>query len=311
MAQLRLIRPINLLIIGVTQSIIYFCYLIPLFSIYEITPSLDPIHFILFISVTILITASGYVINDICDEEIDKINKPDKVIVGKLISKQASWRYYYAILSMGAILSAYLAYHVAVLPLFLIYPVACIGLYWYAIKLKKSYLVGNLIVATFCAFVPGVVIFAERHGISLVIESYFSAKTIYTLLTLYFYMVFAFLTNMMRELVKDMQDMQGDQTFGAKTVPIVSGLAFSKVLTNTFTVITFLSVLTLLYWLIKINAAVPAVISIIFILIPLIALFVSLRRAESSFQFSEISSTIKMIMGFGLILLYVLSTIIY
>ena len=94
MAFFRLIRTPNLIIVAITQALLYFNVLIPVYKEYEIRPQLDLFLFACFTFVTVCITAGGYIINDLLDQEADASNKPEKQIVGKDISEQvAGWLY--------------------------------------------------------------------------------------------------------------------------------------------------------------------------------------------------------------------------
>ena len=231
---LRLIRPLNLVIVAFTQYLLEFLILVPVFEMNGIAPILDMPRFLLLVTSTVLIAAGGYVINDIEDVEIDRINKPEKQIVSQSLSVRSAWIYYFSLFIIGFIISLYLAIYINNLPLLGIYPAAWILLALYSKYFKKMPLIGNLTVAFFCAFVAGIVWFAER-------DAYFSlANTAsqekiegFEKLTIVFgiYMFFAFITTLYRELIKDMEDYQGDAENGCRTLPIVLGMKMTKAFT--------------------------------------------------------------------------------
>ena len=227
---LRLIRPLNLVIVAFTQYLLEFLILIPIFEMNGISPILDMPRFLLLVASTVLIAAGGYVINDIEDVEIDRINKPEKQIVSQSISVRSAWIYYFSLFFIGFVISLYLAIYINNLPLLGIYPAAWLLLALYSKYFKKMPLIGNLTVAFFCAFVAGIVWFAER-------DAYFSLAEVggesFDKLTTIFgiYMFFAFITTLYREIIKDMEDCQGDKENDCKTLPIVLGMQRTKGLT--------------------------------------------------------------------------------
>ena len=227
---LKLIRPLNLVIVAFTQYLLEFLILIPVFEMNGVAPILDMPRFLLLVASTVLIAAGGYVINDIEDVEIDRINKPEKQIVSQSMSVRSAWIYYFSLFFIGFVISLYLAVYIDNLPLLGIYPAAWLLLALYSKYFKKMPLIGNLTVAFFCAFVAGIVWFAER-------EAYFSLQKIgeegFDKLTIIFgiYMFFAFITTLYREVIKDMEDFQGDKENDCKTLPIVLGMKMTKVFT--------------------------------------------------------------------------------
>ena len=105
----RLIRLPNLIIVAVTQGLIYYQLLHKTFRKYSLSGTFNSYEFVLFAVATILITASGYIINDIYDIETDRINKPDKRIIQVHLSVSNAWKIYFSIIITGALISLYLA----------------------------------------------------------------------------------------------------------------------------------------------------------------------------------------------------------
>jgi len=195
---LKLIRWPNLIIVGLTQALLFYCLLLPAFQQIKIQALLDLPHFILLIISTIFIAAGGYIINDIIDYPTDMINKPEKVIVEQKIPLQSAWNFYYATIVIGLLISLYLAFHVGNLPLVLIFPTSVFLLWQYSRSWKKRVLIGNVTVSVFCAMVAGIVLFAERHSFSQLIKQ---APEVAHACALVFaaYVIFAFLSTMFRE----------------------------------------------------------------------------------------------------------------
>ena len=225
----KLIRWPNLLIVLITQCLIYFNLLLPAFKRYHIQPQLDHIQFIIFVLVTLLITACGYIINDLVDQKTDAINKPEKKIIGPRISEQiASWLYI-TLAILGFFLALYLAFATDNLEWIFLYPLATIFLIVYSTHLKQRPLVGNLIVAFLCSGVTGVIWIAEMESLVTLADK-LPVLTNKILTILAWYMVFAFFATLFREIIKDLQDIEGDKAAGCKTIPIVWGIQKAKLL---------------------------------------------------------------------------------
>ncbi|MEL6987010.1 MAG: UbiA family prenyltransferase, partial [Bacteroidota bacterium] len=148
---LNLIRWKNLLLVAITQYAIRAIILLPCFKSEQILPHLNEWQFLSLVISTLLVAAGGYIINDYYDIEIDKINKPKQVIIGKKITKRMAIFIYSFITVIGLILSITLAIQLDKLILLPIYPTAVLLLFLYARNFKKLALIGNLIVAAFTA----------------------------------------------------------------------------------------------------------------------------------------------------------------
>ncbi len=177
--------------------------------------------FVIFTLITVIIAGSGYVINDYYDEEIDKVNKPKKWIVGNIWSRKEVLKLYFLLVSMGAVLSIFLAIRLSLFPFLFIYPIAIFGLWLYSYALKCMPIIGNLWVSLFCA---GVVLVIALPDFLTDRQDAISPHLIY-------YAIFAFLTTWYREIVKDIEDVEGDKLVGCFTFPVRFGIMASKWLT--------------------------------------------------------------------------------
>lgn len=303
---LQFLRLPNLIIVALTQYLLYFLLLRPYFETYQIPLSLDAFHFFLLVLTTILIAASGYVINDILDYKIDQFNKPEKVFINNQISISRAWQLYYFIIGLGGVISIYLAIHVNQFPLFFIYPIAVFLLWAYSKYFKKGVLIGNIIVSVFCAFVAGIVLFAERKAFFLLNEQ---NEEIGFRVGLLFggYLLFAFLSTMFREIIKDIEDIEGDRKMNCRTLPIISGIKVSKIIAFSFGIILFILIIFFNLWLFENNEFFGLLYSILGIVFPLGFAFWKLKSAESQKQFHQLSQLSKFIMLSGLILLIIIN----
>lgn len=296
-----MLRPKNLLIIGFAQYILY------VYIIKELVrePSLDIFLFTLLSLDTMLIAAGGYIINDIIDFEADVLNKPHNVYFKSGENKQEGWWYYIIVLIMGLCLALYIAIKIQNLPLVGIYPVACVLLFAYSYKFKNTVLTGNVFVSIFVAMVSGIVFFAERHAISGIQDISLKNRIVEILVV---YMIFSFLINLIREIIKDVEDIVGDKSTGYMTFPIKYGSSTAVKLSLFLIVITILLVIIWLFY-----SSIPMDLRIksfftLFIIMPLIVIIQILAKSNTKKNFSKISRILKLIMVAGLAGLVLISS---
>ncbi len=305
---IRLFRWPNLLIVVLTQWLVYDL-IRQQFSLYDIPILLDPIHFGLFILSTLIITAGGYLINDIFDYDIDLINKPERQVIGRVISiGQAQWLYH-GLNSLGFLLSFYLAYHISNLPLVLIYPVAVALLYWYSWRGKRAGASGNLVVALFCAFVAGIVFFAERAGFVAYLQIAESPQILKDILI--FYSLYAFISTLLREIVKDTEDMAGDRAADCRTIPIRYGVSNAKKVAISLAIaLLILSIYWSIYQIQVLANWWGLGFVILLILGPNLFVLYLLRLARQTADFSRLSRWTKYLMAAGILYLIFLKIIL-
>ena len=148
-ASLRLIRFQNLLIIALTQYFIRFAFT----KTFLPFPALSNLEFSLFVFTTILITAAGYIINDIYDVETDRINKKSKLIIGVHFQAKTAIIWYSVFNLVALALGVYLAILIGK-PLYSLIFVYCIFFLWrYSKSMKKAFLIGNIHIAILTALV--------------------------------------------------------------------------------------------------------------------------------------------------------------
>ncbi len=225
----NLIRPINLAIILATQYLLHYLVFIPILNIYGKYSTLDHIHFFLLSLSTVLIASAGYIINDYYDVGIDKINKPDKVIIGNKIKEKYAFNLHLILNTIAIIIGFYLAWTAGNIKLGFIHVVIAGMLWFYANSYKKQFIIGNLVIAGLSAMVIVTVtlfesiIFKGKTASDLYAVSGLLSMTIA-------YTLFAFFVSLVREIIKDIEDVKGDRAYNAKTLPIVLGIGKSKII---------------------------------------------------------------------------------
>jgi 4-hydroxybenzoate polyprenyltransferase len=303
-AFLRLIRFPNLVIVVFTQYVIQYFILIPALEKTQLSPALPFFQFSLLVLSTLFIAASGYIINDVIDMKIDQLNKPHKIIIGRLISPTKAMKLYWAMVTIGFLNSIYLAIYIHDLGQLLIYPLAIFLLWTYSAYFKKSVLFGNLIVSIFCAFVAGIVLYAERENFRHLAEKNSLLGNNIWNITIN-YMIFAFLTTLFREIIKDIEDIEGDTKTGCKTLPIVAGIKQSKAIAGGIGLWFLYFILELHSKDLNQNAWTHLLVSFLLITLPTIIALILLIKASTKNDFHRLSLLTKGIMLSGLIYLVI------
>jgi len=315
---LRLIRYKNLLIIAVTQYLMRYCIINPILKVSGLELQLDHFHFILLVLSTILITAAGYVINDYFDTGTDMLNRPETVLVGKKINRKMAMLIHILLSILGISIGIYLSFKIHILALGVAYILASGVLWFYSTTYKRQFLIGNLIVAIFTGMVPFVVALFE---VPLLNQQY---KEVLLHLNMNFnnilgwvggFSFFAFLSTLVREITKDIEDFKGDRAFGRNTIPVVLGIRTSKIIIvcligfNIFSLLFIyfkhllynnngqIDFLTLSYFL-------------VLLIIPFIILAYLVIKAEEKEHYHRASLLTKLIMLAGILYSLVASIII-
>jgi 4-hydroxybenzoate polyprenyltransferase len=282
-ALLQITRANNLLMMLVTLAISYYCltdYLTP-------EDLLQP-RFLLLCACVVLTAAAGYIINDYHDINIDLTNKPNKVVIGKIISRRWAMLLHFIFNGLaflgGFYLSSYTGLMVAV----------CMVMLWlYSVHFKKQFLSGNLLVGALSAFVIAILPLFNQQ-----ISSYL----------VWVYALFAFGISLIREIVKDAEDLRGDSKFNCKTLPIVLGVRKTKkVLIG---LVLMYTILLFAHTFIA-NSLIPfrhsygqifyTFYMLLFVVVPLIITTYLLLKADVKSDFSRLSTLYKVIMLSGLL----------
>lgn len=313
---LRLIRLPNLLIVALTQYLLQYIILVPELSRLGQPPVLPRFEFSLLVFSTVLIAASGYIINDIEDVEIDRINKPEhKRIVGRVYPLSMSWLFYWTLVILGFGISLYLALFINDFVQLAIYPVAVLLLWAYSRWFKRQFLIGNLVVAAFCGFVAWVVFYAQSLSVLNIRTYSFTTFLNFTenslleqsdtvRMAFMGYAVLAFASTLFREIVKDLEDAQGDAAMNCRTLPVVLGVSQGRNIA--FLVGSFFLLLVLFFsWILR-GSFLKILILNITISLPILYVLFLLWRAQEKKDFARVSKLAKLIMLSGLIFILIM-----
>lgn len=292
----KLIRWQNLLFIILTQALFYFCVYK---SLYKGEDSL--FQFIWLVVASVLIAAGGYVINDYFDLNIDQVNKPNENVLNTVINRR--WAIlYHLFLSFSGIMATAIAVSFSKWYL-IIANVICVLLLWlYSTSFKRQLLIGNIIISLLTAWTVLILFFAK-----VPFNSAFGATEILTVKFFriaFMYAGFAFIISLIREAVKDVEDIEGDRRYNCKTLPIVAGITGTKIYTSVWLIVLIAALTILQLYVLQFGWWWPVIYSTLFIIIPLIYFFARHYRAITTQDFAQLSRLAKWIMLAGIVSMF-------
>lgn len=279
----QLIRFPNLLLMMLTQVLAFYCLSNP----YTITQISDT-RFVLLVAATLLVAAGGYIINDYMDVKLDLVNKPLKVVVGQKISRRKTMLLH-LVVNLMAVAFAWQVGKSVLLGVCL----AAFFLWMYSAHLKRTFFWGNLLIAFLSAFVV---------CINYVFDQSINGVLVFT------YSFFAFATTLIREIIKDTEDMRGDSKFKCTTIPIVLGVRKTKTILTTATVALLLSLMVFIgyypagyqfYHTTSRGALLMHMLLLVFI--PMLVMIYLIVVADTQSDFKRLSWVSKLIMLTGIL----------
>ncbi len=294
MKYLKLIRYQNLLMLALMQLLFRFGFL----KLQNIPLALSDWQYYLLVLSTVLIAAGGYVINNIFDQATDNENKPNQVVIGKGISETAAYNLYIALNIIGVAIGFYLSNVINKPGFAAIFIMIAATLYFYATSLKQMLLVGNIVVAlllSFSVIIIGVfdLFPVTNPGNQPIMANLFSILIDYS--------IFAFIINFIREIVKDLEDVNGDYNQGMNTLPIALGISRTAKVVFVVSIIPFaLVVYYIKTYIFANNLYIATIYSLVTIVAPLLYFTLKMATAEKTKDFHHLSTILKLIILFGL-----------
>jgi len=318
---IKLIRWPNLLIVALTMILMRYAVIEPLIS--KITVVLNtgsgeeiPLSlqfpwydFLILVLATLFITAGGYVINDYFDIKTDLINRGE-VIVGNKIPRRQAMMWHNILNIAGVAAGFYISWKAGYFWMGILFLVVSGLLYFYSASYKRQFLIGNLVVALLAAMVPMLVAVYEWPALY---RYYAVNAVIQPQLGLVFYWtggfaIFAFLTNLTREVIKDIEDFEGDMAYGRNTIPVVTGTLTARTISVLLIVIT----IGLLYvvWHFFLNDIITLIYISCAIVIPLLFVVYQLVVSVNKKQLHNASRFMKIVMIAGVLYSLVVKVIL-
>jgi len=305
-AFLKLIRVENLVIVILTQTFLHYLVFQKIFTEANIPTNIYIKLFGLIVISTVLIAAAGYIINDYFDVKTDLINHPETVVLDKTIKRRWAIILHITFTALGILLGMYTALKTGYLRLALFHILTATALWFYSTHFKKQLLVGNIVVSLLTAAVPFITFVFEIAYLQKTIPE-FAANHIPVILTAskitLIFCLFAFITSLAREIIKDMEDVHGDKATGGKTMPISWGMQTSKTVCFFLIFITIILLLVVIYNTIKYKGELittPNMYILFGLVCPLITLLYMVITANSPKQFKHASLLLKLIMLLGI-----------
>jgi len=300
----RLIRWPNLVFIALSQSLFYYCIIVPSLPVnyYQLPYSLSqPLFFLLMIA-SVFIAAAGYIINDYFDINIDQVNKPDKMVVEKIIKRRWAIVLHWVITTVGLIITLYVSFKTSFI--IIIANVLCTLLLWfYSTTFKKKLLSGNIIISLLTAWTVFVLYFATNNTYHF---SFNFSPDIFAAMNRIFkfavmYAGFAFIISLVREVVKDIEDIEGDAKYNCKTMPIVWGVPSSKVFAGVWLVVLIGALCIIQFYALQLRWWLTSVYCLLMVVLPLVWILRKLYTAQNTGQYHQVSRVIKLVMLSGIL----------
>jgi len=297
----RLIRFQNLFFIALTQFMFYYCIILPLSANGNAIFTFDNIVITQIIIASVCIAAAGYIINDYFDLNIDRVNKPQKLVIETVISRRWAIFWHLFLSAIGIVLTGIISSKIHN-PFLTFYNIVAVLLLWfYSTSYKKQLLTGNIIISLLTSWVIVVlyVIVQPLMFLNSNVANFSFASTIFKFTALY--AGFSFIISIIREVVKDLEDRMGDEKYGCKTMPIVWGVQASKVFIMVWLIVLIAALLIVQIYALQLTWWWAALYGFLFTIIPLIIAVRILKKAENPSDYHKVSSLIKWIMLSGIL----------
>lgn len=295
-AFLKLVRLPNLFFIALTQALFQFCIYQPMYK--GVVPSNDLLHFIFLSLASVLIAAAGYIINDYFDINIDEVNKPGRMVVDKVIHRRWAIAWHFMLNSAALILTILALPFLEKWYLILANMFSMALLWFYSTSFKKKLLIGNIVISILTAWTILLIFFSKVNledaigGGSVDHHKFFRFAFLYA--------GFAFVITIIREAIKDMEDMPGDAKYGCRTMPIKWGINATKVYTAVWLVVLIALIIVLLVYILIFKWWLLIAWGVFAILIPLIIVLLKLKAAVTQSQYHQLSNMVKFVIFTGI-----------
>lgn len=300
---LKLIRIPNLVFIAFIQFIMRQAVIIPILQMFGFDAAIPTDGLWLLMAATVLIAAGGYVLNDYFDIKIDQINRPDQLIITRTVSKKQAMNYYQILTGLGLIAGLILSFWTKSFTLGFMFVVITGLLWFYSASYKRQLIIGNIIVAFMAAMAVLIVAineiaFLELSYGKLVFETPIPSH-IYAWVGSF--AIFSFLTTWIREIIKDIQDENGDRELECRTMPIKWGVATTKIFIYCLVAITIALLYLLTLFFVPFTGNLTLQFISYGIVLPLIVLVYLLSKAKSTTEYAQASTLLKFTMLIGVL----------
>lgn len=314
-AFLKLIRLPNLLIIALTQYMIRLCLVEPGLNRSLMYVQMSDLEFALLVLATVFVAAGGYVINDYFDVRIDNINKPEQMVIDHGVKRRVAMGAHAVFSALGVAIGIFLAWRSNILMTGgCLFALSVIGLWFYSTTFKYQFLTGNILISLFTGMVPFMVVVFEvprviaKYPIRLGEQLLQQGSTITEVLLLWAgaFGLAAFGLSLIREIIKDMEDMEGDKEYGCRTMPIVLGIKKTKMIVLALTLLFMAGIGYLQYVQLSGRDRYSFLYFLAFIQLPLLFVLFNVLTSKGKRSFHIASLCVKFIMLTGICYLLML-----
>ena len=229
---LKLLRVGNLAFLAILLFVMEKWVALPLLQLAQFSEQMPWWVLTLIILATVFVAAGGYVINDYFDVKIDRINRPDDLVVTRHISREGAMRLFQVLTLVGVMMALGVAWWARSWTLAMIFIVIPGLLWFYSASYKRQLLIGNIVVAFASALVPLLIAIINADYLAHLYGEALAYTPIVGQLYVWLggFAIFAFLMTLVREMVKDIEDREGDCEMECRTIPIVWGVKTTKII---------------------------------------------------------------------------------
>jgi 4-hydroxybenzoate polyprenyltransferase len=313
---LKLLRVGNLAFVAILLYVMEKWVVVPLLYTEGFAAQIPWWVLTIMILSVVLIAAGGYVINDYFDVKIDRINRPDDLVVTNVISRDVAMRIFQVCTILGVIAGVVVAWWAHSWNLLFVYIVIPGLLWFYSASYKRMLLIGNWVVAFVSAIVPLLVAMVNAD----ILRYQYHENLVHTPIVgqLYLWLgsfaLFAFLLTWVREMIKDMEDIEGDRELECRSVPIVWGMRAAKVMSTILLItsmafIGYIAFAVLPFPMVWRSLAVRYV--VFGLMIPILCVIVLLWAAKNKQEYQRCQLIVKLIMFLGVLFSFVIQQNLY
>ncbi len=290
----------NLMFIAITQLLFHYCIIQPNLQPLGLIPRIEGFNLVLIIIASICIAGAGNIINDYFDVNIDLINKPQKVHIQKCINRRWAIFWHLLLSAIGILSSFYVAFKIHYVWIGILNTVSVLLLFIYSASLKKKFIIGNIIISLLTAWVILVLVLPEY--VELVKYQLISLDNYYKIIRLgILYATFSFIISLIREVIKDIEDIDGDRPNACNTMPIVLGINATKVFITVWLIVIIALLVVAQVYVVSFGWWLSITYAFALLIWPLILIQKKLIKANTNSEFAELSKMVKWVMLFGIL----------
>jgi 4-hydroxybenzoate polyprenyltransferase len=301
-AFLRLVRWPNLVMIALTQVLFYVSLVQPLYE-KGIYTTFSNMLFPLLIIASVLIAAAGYIINDYFDLNIDQVNKPERTVIDKQIKRRWAIVMHIGFSFIAILISFYIDLRSTTFWLGFSNIICAFLLFGYSVTLKKKLLWGNILISALTAWVVMVcfLCYYRTFHCPSCDGPFLDIYNQRFIRISFLYAGFAFVISLIREVVKDLEDIEGDKRYGCSTMPIAWGIPASKMFVAVWLIVLIGMISVVQFYVLQFGWYWSAVYCILLIIFPLLWILRELYKARMPKDYHRVSTAIKLVMMAGLL----------